>query len=197
MLALVVTILPFAVSTSLTPGPNNLMVTASAANFGLARTLPHMLGAAVGFPLMFIAIGWGFGQVFDSYPIIHQVLKYVGAAYLLYLSYRIATAGREDATTSTAKPFTFLQAVAFQWVNPKAWIISIGAVTTYSTVGGNLMVETLVMSGVFVLVCFPSLAAWALFGLAIGSLLKSDRALRAFNAMMAALLVVSLIPLVV
>jgi threonine/homoserine/homoserine lactone efflux protein len=196
MLALVATILPFAVSTSLTPGPNNLLVTASAANFGFARTMPHMLGVTIGFPVMFVAVGWGLGQVFESNPLIHHVLKYVGAAYLLYLAYRIAIADPSEPGTPAAKPFTFLQAAAFQWVNPKAWIIAIGAVTTYTTVGGELLLETLVMSGVFVPACFGSLVIWALFGLAIGRILKSGRALRAFNITMALLLAASLAPLV-
>ncbi len=187
--------LSFAVATTVTPGPNNIMVTASGANFGFRRTVPHMLGIAVGFPVMTVAVGWGLGEVFLAYPALHQLLKHVGAAYLLFLAWKIASAGRSDTAPSTGRPMTFLQAAAFQWVNPKAWIMAIGAVTTYTTVGGNPILETLAIAAIFALVCLPSTSMWILFGVAIGRLLQSNVALRIFNVVMALLIVASLLPM--
>jgi threonine/homoserine/homoserine lactone efflux protein len=194
VLSLLVSLLPFAVAASVTPGPNNLMVTASTANFGFRRTIPHMLGITIGFPVMIVGIGWGLGSLFAAFPVLHQILKYVGAAYLLFLSCKIATAGRSDGARGTGNPLTFLQAALFQWVNPKAWVMAISAVTTFTTIGGSLVLETLVIALVFALVCVPSLTTWAVFGLAIGRLLQSDRMRAAFNIAMALLLVASLLP---
>lgn len=195
LVALIGPLFPFAVSMSVTPGPNNVMVTAAAANFGARRTLPHMLGITFGFPLMIVAIGWGLGGVFAAYPAVHAVLHYVGAAYMLFLAYRIAVADRGNGNRALGAPITFLQAALFQWINPKAWVIAIGAVTTYTTVGGNLFVETMIIGAVFAVVCFPSVAIWALFGQALAGWLRSDGARRAFNYAMAVLLVLSLVPI--
>jgi threonine/homoserine/homoserine lactone efflux protein len=195
MMDLLLPLFTFAVVTSVTPGPNNVMLTASGANFGFRRTLPHMLGIAVGFPVMVVAIGWGLGEIFRSFPALHEVLKYAGAAYLLFLAWKIATAGRAGTAEARGRPMTFLQAAAFQWVNPKGWMMAISAITAYTTVGGNPFVETLVIAAIFALVTMPCIGLWALFGVGIGRLLQSDTWLRAFNLLMAALLVASLVPL--
>jgi threonine/homoserine/homoserine lactone efflux protein len=195
LLGTFLTLLPFAISMSATPGPNNLMVTASAANFGFARTVPHMLGIAIGFPVMLLAVGGGLSSAFEAYPILHRVLKLAGVAYLLFLAWKIATTGRPAAGSARDKPLSFLQAALFQWVNVKAWIIAIGAVTTYTSVGGDVLAETLLIAAVFALVSLPSSAVWAVIGLAAGRLLQSDRSLRVFNIAMAILLVASLLPL--
>ena len=189
------TVLPFTVSMSLTPGPNNVMVTASAANFGFRRTVPHMLGVALGVPLMFVPLGLGFGAVLASYPQIHRVLHWLGIAYLAWLAWRIAMAGRSDGA-ARARPMTALEAALFQWINGKAWMIAVGAVTTYTTVGGSLLLESAVIAAVFIPVCLASLAIWAGFGTAIAGWLRSAARLRAFNIAMALLLVASLVPLV-
>lgn len=191
----------FAVSMSVTPGPNNLMVTASAATFGLRRTLPHVLGISAGFPAMILAVGLGLGGLFASFPALHQVLKAAGAVYLLRLAWRIATAERaaadgEPDRPRRSRPLTFLQAALFQWVNPKAWVIAVGAVTTYTTVGGDPLAEIGLVAAIFLLLSFPCVGVWALFGAALGRVLKTRRALRAFNLAMAALLALSLVPLV-
>ncbi|MGH6962718.1 MAG: LysE family translocator, partial [Dongiaceae bacterium] len=135
------------------------------------------------------------GELFLAYPAVHQVLKYAGAAYLLFLAWKIASADRSGVAESTGRPMTFLQAAAFQWVNPKAWIMAVGAVTTYTTVGGDPVFETLMIAAIFGLVCVPSISLWILFGVAIGRLLQSDAALRVFNIVMALLVVASLVPL--
>jgi threonine/homoserine/homoserine lactone efflux protein len=197
MLAFALTVLPFVIVTSITPGPNNIMVTASAANFGYRRTVPHMLGVSLGFPVMLLLLGAGPGQLFVSYPALHQAMKVVGAAYLLYLAWRIARAGDAETNGRASRPMTFVQAALFQWVNGKAWYIAGGAISTYTTVGGNMMVEIGIIAALFIAVCYGALSTWALFGLAIGRLLTSARARAAFNWSMAGLLVISLVPLLV
>ena len=122
----------FAVATLFTPGPNNIMLMASGLNFGLSRTVPHGFGVPLGFGFMVLVVGFGLGAFFAAFPIAYQVLKYVGAAYLLYLAWRIATAAGVHNENARARPFTFFQAAAFQWVNAKAWVMAIGAVTAYA-----------------------------------------------------------------
>jgi threonine/homoserine/homoserine lactone efflux protein len=184
----------FAVATSVTPGPNNIMLTASGANFGFRRTVPHMLGVAIGFTIMVLAIGLGLSGIFERFPVIHQVLRYGGAAYLLYLAYRIGTAAptARDAAQPPGRPLGFLQAALFQWVNPKGWMMAVGAISTYTTVGGDLVLESVMIALIFGAIGLPSVALWAALGVAIGRLLQARWALRAFNIAMALLLVASL-----
>ena len=195
--ALVLAVLPFALSTTLTPGPNTILVTASAATFGFRRTVPLMLGILLGFPAMMTAVGLGLGELFESHPLLHGALRWVGVTYLLYLAWKIATARSSVESGAPGRPVGFLRSAALQWVNPKAWIMSISALTTFTTVGGDPRRETLVIVAVFALVAFAAIPAWALFGVAVGRLLRSERALRVFNASLAALLVASLVPMVV
>ncbi|MGH6962413.1 MAG: LysE family translocator [Dongiaceae bacterium] len=170
------------------------MLTASGANFGFRRTLPHMLGIAIGFTIMVLAIGLGLSEIFERFPVIHQVLRYGGAAYLLYLANRIATAAptTPDAAQPAGRPLTFLQAALFQWVNPKSWMMAAGAISTYTTVGGDLMLESVMIALIFDAIGLPSVTLWAALGVAIGRLLQTRWALRAFNIAMALLLVASL-----
>jgi threonine/homoserine/homoserine lactone efflux protein len=185
----------FAVATAITPGPNNIMLTASGANFGFRRTLPHMLGVAIGFTIMVLAIGLGLSALFERFPVIHQILRYGGAAYLLYLAYRIARAAptTPDAAQPAGRPLTFLQAALFQWINPKSWMMGVGAISAYTTVGGNLLLESALIALTFGAIGLPSVAIWAGLGVAIGRLLQTRWALRAFNLAMALLLVASLV----
>lgn len=187
----------FAMSMAITPGPNNIMLTASGVNFGFRRSVPHMLGVLLGFPAMVTAIGLGLGELFETYPQIHKILKYVGIAYLLWLAWKVATAGRTEDIGPGTKPLNFLQAASFQWVNPKAWIIAVGAIATYTTLQGDVIQEVLLIAVVFCVVMFPTVTIWTLFGTAIRHLLKSNRARTIFNWSMAALLVASLVPIVV
>ena len=121
----------YAFVTSITPGPNNTMLLASGANFGFWPTVPHLFGINLGFSAMVLAVGLGAGSVFAAFPLLHTVLRWGGTAYLCYLAWKIANSGEMDADGHKATPMTFLQAAAFQWVNPKAWIMAIGAIATY------------------------------------------------------------------
>ena len=185
-------LLTFAIAATGTPGPNNIMLTASGANFGYRRSLPHIFGIMIGFPSMVLAVGLGLGQVFTAYPQLHQGLKWVGSGYLLFLAWKIATAARPKSATGEAKPFTFIQAALFQWVNPKAWIMSVAALTAYTTGEGSYVVEAFMVAGVFFAVSFPLISLWCLFGAWIGRWLKSQRALMVFNGIMSALIVASI-----
>ena len=165
----------FAVSMSITPGPNNVMVTASGANFGYRRTIPHLLGIGLGFPAMVCAVGFGLGGVFDAVPEVHTVLKYVGSAYILWMAWKIATAsGISRAQQPTGRPFTFLQAAAFQWVNPKGWVVAVGAISAYTTLQGDLFFEVGAVTLTFACVNYPCASLWTLFGVGIGRLLKRE-----------------------
>ena len=186
-------LITFCFSTSITPGPNVIMVTASGATFGFRRTLPHLLGIALGFPVMVIAIGLGLGAVFQAVPLLHDGLKIVGSAYLLYLACRIATAERPREGKAGGRPLTFLQAAAFQWVNPKAWVIGVSAVSAFSTLELSPLANAAIIAFIFGAMAFPCSAVWAGFGTAIGRLLTSPRALRGFNLAMGALTALSVV----
>ena len=187
-------LIAYAFVTSVTPGPNNIMLLASGVNFGFRRTLPHMLGIALGHAFMVFVVGVGLVGVFISYPPARTALTVVSVAYMLWLAWKIAHAAPPDGSTTKGKPLTFLQAAAFQWVNPKAWIMSLGAVTLYAP--GQEWLAVTWVAGVFVLVNFPSVSVWALAGVGLRRLLQRPDLLRAFNYTMAALLILSLYPVI-
>lgn len=192
--ALAGTFAPFAIASTFTPGPNNVMLAASGANYGFARTIPHMAGIILGFPAMVVALGLGLGQLFVANPQIHHALNYVGAAYLLWLAWKTATASAMAEGGDRGRPLTFLQAAAFQWVNPKAWIMALGAIATYTTAEGGVIAEVLVIAATFFVAALPSTTIWSAGGVAIGQLLAgSPRALRIFNVTMGLLLAASVV----
>jgi threonine/homoserine/homoserine lactone efflux protein len=184
----------FAAAMCLTPGPNVVMVTASAATFGFRRSFPQMLGITLGFGLMIMAAGFGLAGLFRAEPRLHIVLKYVGAAYLLYLAWRIARAEAARSGSTRARPINFVEAMLFTWVNPKGWVTALGALAAYTTVGGDVLLQTSVIAGVLAAACFASVVLWAWFGAAIARFLGNRRARLAFNWSMALLLVMSLVP---
>jgi threonine/homoserine/homoserine lactone efflux protein len=186
----------FAFVSSITPGPNNTMLLASGVNFGFRRSIPHALGVSIGFMLMVLAVGLGLGAAFKAVPVAYTVLRYAGAAYLLYLAYRIATSGpmNADGHSGERRPMSFLGAAAFQWVNPKAWVMAIGAITTYTPADGYLA-NVCVVALVFAIVNLPSVCLWVGCGTALRRVLQERRWLRLFNGLMAALLVASLYPM--
>ncbi len=184
----------FAFVTSVTPGPNNVMVLASGANFGFLRSVPHILGIALGMVVLTTAVGMGLGGLFRAYPALYDVLRWVGGAYLLYLAWGIARSGAPKAEGRAARPLGFLGAAAFQWVNPKAWVMVLGAVTTYAPRDGYFQ-NVLVVAAVFGLICVPGVTIWAVFGTALRRFLDRPSRVRAFNIAMALLLVLSLYPI--
>ena len=183
----------FSLITSLTPGPNNLMLMASGANFGFMRTLPHMLGITFGFMSLLLLVGLGLIKVFDAFPIIYTVLKVVSLIYLLFLAYKIATAAPVATATATGNPMSFLQAAGFQWVNPKAWAFGLSIITIYVPVSGfaPLMLTAVVVA----VMAVPSVVIWTIMGGQMSRFLTSTVRLRLFNGTMALLLMASLFPI--
>ncbi|WID96944.1 LysE family translocator [Bosea vestrisii] len=193
-LDLLLAFLTYAFVTSITPGPNNTMVLASGVNHGFSRTIPHVLGISSGFAVMVLAVGFGIGRLFITAPWLYEALRWIGAAYLLWLAWKIATASAMDEKTTASKPMSFWQAAAFQWVNPKAWVMAIGAIATYTPANGGLGMILLV-AVLFAVVNAPTVALWAAFGTTLRRWLTDARYVRIFNITMAALLVLSLQPL--
>ncbi|MGJ8612369.1 MAG: LysE family translocator [Octadecabacter sp.] len=193
-------LLGFAFVGTVTPGPNNAMLVASGANFGVRRTVPHMLGITFGFPTMIALVGLGLMQVFDAFPAVDRALKIVSIAYLLWLAWKIGTAAPKlpDAPATGGVPLTFLQAAGFQWVNPKAWSMAVYAITTYATDadGARSLWAVAIVVLSFFAVSFPSVSVWAVLGDKMRRFLTSPTRLRLFNWAMAALLIATLIPIV-
>jgi threonine/homoserine/homoserine lactone efflux protein len=186
----------FAFVAAVTPGPNNFLLTTSGLNFGFRRTIPHLLGICFGFPLMVLLVGLGLAGLFATSVRLHQALKILGTAYLAYLAVRIALARPVLAAgDGRTRPMRFLEAAAFQWVNPKGWVMAVGADAGYTTLDGNNFVEILTITAVFFVVSFPSTALWAGFGTVMRRWLSSPRHIRVFNLVMAALLLASIAPL--
>ena len=184
----------FALVSSITPGPNNLMLMASGANFGFRRSIPHMLGIGIGFCLMVLLVGAGLVQVFDSYPISQVILKICSVLYLLFLAWKIANAAPVKAGEGKGTPMTFLQAAAFQWVNPKAWSMALTAVTVYTP--DTTLAAIALVALVFGAINLPAVSTWTLLGQQMARLLGNATRLTVFNRTMAALLVASLYPVV-
>ena len=185
-------LLGFAFVTSVTPGPNNMMLLASGVNFGFRRTVPHMLGISVGHSLMVFLVGMGLAGVFRTWPPALMGLKVASVAYMLWLAWKIAQSGAPGEGRAKATPMTFLQAAAFQWVNPKAWAMALGAVAAY--VATPSATAYLAVAATFAAVNLPSVSLWAAAGQGLRRWLDAPARLRAFNWTMAALLVVSLYP---
>ena len=183
----------FALVSTITPGPNNLMLMASGANFGFGRTVPHMSGILAGVLVMFVLVGIGLSQVFDAWPASFQVLKVISVLYLVFLAWKIATAaGPGEGAAAGGKPLTFIQAALFQWVNPKVWVVALTAITVYSP--SRNIEAVLVVALVFGMITLPSVTIWTLMGQQLAKLLTNNLRLRIFNGIMAALLIASLYP---
>lgn len=188
--------LGYVVVSTMTPGPNNFMVLASGANWGLSRSLPHIVGIAVGFPVMIMAVGFGLEFVFERYPLIELTLRYVAFAYLLWIAWKIVrSSGGAHGAARVAQPLTVLQAAAFQWVNPKAWALVLGGVAIFAGSFDSRLLSVVLLAILFGLVCLPNGVIWALFGGAIGRFLSDERKRRIFNVAMALLLVASVAPM--
>ena len=180
---------------SITPGPNNLMLVVSGLNHGIQKSLPHYFGVCIGFALMVAVIGFGLGAIFLSFPGLYLSIKILGIAYLLFLARKIANAGNMQAKKALRKPLTFLQGAAFQWVNPKAWVISLGALAAFTIQDKVIESVTAIVTAYIVsgLIC---MALWLWLGQGLQRFLKEEGRIRFFNAVMAFLLVLSVIPMI-
>ena len=193
---LLLAIMLFAFVTSVTPGPNNMMLLASGVNYGFRLTLPHMFGISIGHCVMLVCVGIGFGGLLLRFPFIYTAIKVLGFVYMLYLAWTIATSNSNPAegnVDNNSKPLSFIGAVAFQWVNPKAWVMAIGFFSNYITKEAGI--ETIVMcSLLFSIVNLPSIAVWALLGSRMRKLFAIKVYAKIFNVTMAALLVAAMVP---
>ena len=187
-------LLGFAFVMTATPGPNNLMLMASGANFGFRRTMPHMLGILGGVSVMALLVGAGLMALFEALPVLNLALKVLSIAYLLWLAAKIATAAPLDGKGADSRPMTILQAAMFQWVNPKAWAMCLSAVALYAP--DRSLLSVVMVAGAFAIVCLPTISVWAWFGTVMRRWLSNTARLRAFNVAMAALLVGSLYPVI-
>ena len=192
--SLLIAFVIFATVMFFTPGPNNIMLLSSGLTYGFRPTVPHILGITFGFAFMIGAVGVGLGTIFIAYPVLQTVLKYAGVAYLVYLAAVIAMSGPVSTDQDNRRgPMTFWGAAMFQWVNVKGWVMVIGTITAYAGIAGfpwNIVIQV----GLSLLLGTLSCSAWALFGSALRPILTSPRAVRAFNIIMALLLLASLYP---
>jgi len=183
----------FAVVAAITPGPSNLILTSTGAAVGVLRGLPSLCGVALGMGLMLFLVAFGLGSLVLANPIMLQILKWCGIGFLLWLAWKIATAGR-SATTAGRAHVGFWQAAAFQWVNPKSWLVSASAVAAYlQATSGGVLAQALAFGALFVLAALPSCFVWLAFGAGVQRLLRTDRAVTWFNLAMAALLAGSIV----
>jgi threonine/homoserine/homoserine lactone efflux protein len=187
MQTLLFPLMAFAIACCITPGPNNMMLTASGANFGFVKTIPHILGIVFGMVVMYVVAALGLGTLFTLYPQVQTLLKIGGIAYLFYLSWKIAMAAPGGDSRSRGKPLTFMQAAAFQFLNPKAFMIVVSSLSTFTLSGDRYITSAIVVTIVFIFTALPSISIWAGFGTAIGRLLKNPRGIRVFNISMGGL----------
>lgn len=192
---ILVSLIGFAFATSATPGPNTLMLLASGVNFGFRRTIPHMMGIGIGFLGLLLCVGFGLGALLERMPTLYLALKFAGGAYLVYLAWRIAMARSiGEGGKAGAQPMSFVEAAAFQWVNPKAWVMAIAAMATFTN-PDSLTLSTILVALVFFFVNIPSASIWTVCGAILREWLSHPTRLKVFNISMAILLVVSLWPM--
>jgi len=186
----------FGVIAAITPGPNNVMLTTTGLNFGVRRGIPHLLGICIGFPVMLALIGLGFGTLFQLYPVLHEIIRIIGIVYLLYLAWKIANSSGGVSEVTQSKPINFWQSAAFQWINPKAWIMGSSALAAYTTLDDNFFVQVTIICITFMIITFPCAGVWLVFGAGLQKFLRDPAHLKLFNIAMALLLVASILPVV-
>ena len=182
-------LMTFAFVSTVSPGPNNVMLMTSGANVGFMRTIPHMFGIVLGFSLMVILVGVGLMEIFTVYPVAQQILQISCIAYLLYLAWKIALSQPADNSASDYKPMSFLAAVYFQWINPKAWSMALTAISVYNTSAS--VYGILLISLVFAVINIPSVSIWTIAGKQLQAFLNNQLKMKYFNYGMAGLLLVS------
>ncbi len=187
-----------AVVASGTPGPNNIMLMASGARFGVMRSWPHMIGVWIGFISILVLVGFGFGVVVERYPIAHEVFRYVAIGFILYIAWKIARAGPIEAETEGAiRPMRVHEAALFQIVNPKTWSMILAVVALYTTASGNRVGEVAWIVAMFSIFGFPCSFAWCLVGRLLARFFRSPRIATLANGTMAALLVLTVVPMLI
>ncbi|WP_343560652.1 LysE family translocator [Kiloniella sp. b19] len=191
---LLLALVSFAFVSTITPGPNNFMLMTSGANFGVRKTIPHMLGIAAGFAFMLIMVGLGVVAIFEAFPLVYDGLRIACLIYMLYLAWKIATSSGTTKVEEKGKPISFMQAALFQWVNPKAWAMALSAVSVYAP--DQRPEAVLLVAAVFVVVNLPSVSTWAWLGSRMNRLISRPSHLRLFNSVMAVLLLLSVLPAV-
>jgi threonine/homoserine/homoserine lactone efflux protein len=184
-------ILLFCFSSSLTPGPNNFMIMNSGLRFGVRKSLPHYLGICFGFAGMALIVALGLGAIFLKYMLLQQILKIVGAVYMLYLAWKIVFSQANAKIKNAGKPISFIQAVLFQWINPKAWLMTVGAIAIFS-VSNHYLTNAIFISVLFLIFCLPCVGVWMMFGASLQKILKNATQQRYFNIAMAICLVASI-----
>jgi len=196
--AMLLSIATFTLSTVMTPGPNNIMLLSSGLTFGYKKTLPHMFGVMFGFAFMVVLVGLGMGVLFEKFPSLFSVLKTIGIIYLFWMAYKIANNddGYEVDKDNQSNPFTFFQAAAFQWVNPKAWIMAITAISVFVISNENSLFQVLTIAFIYLLSGVISTNSWALGGVMLKKVIKDKKSVKIFNITMAILLIGSVVPFI-
>lgn len=191
---LLIPIIIFCFATSISPGPNNIMLMTSGVNHGIVKSIPHLLGINIGFPAMVAAIGFGLGSIFIAFPSLYLIIKTLGISYLLHLTWKIARSSMPSTNVVSNQPITFIQAVLFQWVNPKAWVMAIGAIASFTT-SEKMVSQILMIVAGYAIVGGMCIATWLCAGAAMRNFLQDQAKLKIFNLVMAFLLVASVIPM--
>lgn len=197
-LTMLLSITSFTFAGVLTPGPNNIMLLSSGLTFGYKNTIPHILGVVLGFTIMVILVGLGLGAIFETFPIIFTILKFIGISYLFWMAWHIANSKSEIKTKNNqnSKPFTFIQAASFQWVNPKAWFMAITTTVSFVTNPEHGFIQVLIIAFIFMLVGFISTNIWTLGGVYLKKLIKNPLHVKIFNITMAVLIITSVLPVI-
>ena len=177
-----------------TPGPNNAMLSASGAQFGYRRSLPHIFGVAFGFPIMLFIMAFGLGEIFLRSTLLQELLRWVGAAMLLFVAFKIATGKPPGRAASRRRPFRFYEAIAFQWINPKAWAMAIGIVSAFIK-GDAPLAEASIAAALAALVGLTSANGWVWFGVWMQRWLNTAFRFRVFSLTMAAIVVSGIVML--
>ncbi len=197
-IAMLLPIASFTLAGVLSPGPNNIMLLSSGLTFGYKNTIPHILGIILGFTLMVVCVGLGIGALFETFPFIFTILKYIGISYLFWMAWHIASSkgGINTQMSDKDKPFTFLQAAIFQWVNPKAWVMAITSTATFTTSAEHAFMQVLIIAFIFLLSGSISCNIWTLGGVYVKKLIKNELHVRILNTTMAVLIVASIVPFI-
>lgn len=191
-----ISLMLFAVASTGTPGPNNLMMLSSGLNFGVKQSIPHWLGICTGVPMVIVAVGLGLDQLFQRWPVSFLVLKGLGVVYLIYLAFKIATAKNSLQARNSAKPFSYVQGALFQWVNPKVWVMVLSALTAFTLPEQPLLPQVATIAVVFFLIGAVCVGSWLVAGSQLQRLFTQPKQRRVFNWMMASLLLCSIATMV-